>query len=78
MAKMETQKATTIPKINTVSSVPVKERPNFKSLIKLAPNITGMARKKVNSAAISLEVPIKIPPMIVEPEREVPGTKEST
>ena len=78
MAKMETTNATTMPTIRTANSVPVNARPNFNSLIKLAPNITGMARKKVNSAAISLEVPIKIPPIIVEPEREVHGIRDST
>ena len=44
----------------------------------LAPNITGMARKKVNSATAVREQPSSRPPMIVEPEREVPGTMEST
>lgn len=78
MAKIDTANATTIPKISTASSEPVKASPNLSSLSKLAPNITGIARKKVNSAANSLEVPIMIPPIIVEPEREVPGIKEST
>ena len=40
--------------------------------------MTGIARKKVNSAATVLEVPTRIPPMIVEPERDVPGITEST
>ena len=78
MAKMDTAKATTIPTSRTANSVPVKANPNFNSLIRLAPNITGIARKKVNSAAISLEAPIRIPPMMVEPEREVPGIRERT
>ena len=67
-----------MPTIKTANSVPVKARPNFNSLIKLAPNITGIARKKVNSAAISLEAPMRIPPIMVEPEREVPGIRERT
>jgi len=40
--------------------------------------MTGMARKNVNSAATVREQPRMRPPMIVEPEREVPGTMEST
>ena len=40
--------------------------------------MTGIARKKVNSAATVLEVPTRIPPMIVEPDRDVPGITEST
>ena len=36
-------------------------------------DITGTARKNVNSAAATLETPINNAPIIVEPEREVPG-----
>ena len=35
--------------------------------------MTGMARKKVNSAATLLDTPIRSAPTIVAPEREVPG-----
>ena len=35
--------------------------------------MVGIARKKVYSAATVLEVPSRIPPMIVAPERDVPG-----
>ena len=41
---------------------------------RLAPNMTGIPRKKVNSAATVREVPTRIPPIMVEPERDVPGT----
>ena len=40
---------------------------------RLAPNITGMARKKVNSAATLLDTPSSRAPTMVAPEREVPG-----
>ena len=40
--------------------------------------MTGIARKKVNSVATYLEAPNKIPPIIVAPEREVPGTRDKT
>ena len=38
----------------------------------------GMLIKKENSVATVREVPTSIPPMMVEPEREVPGMSEST
>ena len=75
---METTNATTIPTIRIITSVPVKEKPNFRIFRRLAPNMTGIPRKKVNSAATVREVPARIPPIMVEPERDVPGTTEST
>ena len=59
--------------ISTPASSVVKVKPNFTNFRKLAPNITGMARKKVNSAATLLETPISNAPTMVAPEREVPG-----
>ena len=53
-------------------------RKNFTRRSALAPNMTGMARKNVNSATAVREQPRMRPPMMVEPEREVPGTMEST
>ena len=38
----------------------------------------GMARKNVNSAAAVLLQPHSMPPMMVAPEREVPGMMAST
>ena len=39
--------------------------------------MTGMARKKENSAATNRDVPRITAPKMVEPLREVPGIKES-
>ena len=78
MAQMETPKATTVPTNKTTNSAELKASPNFKSFKKLAPNITGIAKKKVNSAATVREVPISMAPIIVAPEREVPGIRAST
>ena len=78
MARTDTTKDTTTPTIRMISSVELKAKPNFTSFRRLAPNITGIARKKVNSAATVREVPARIPPIMVEPERDVPGTTEST
>ena len=64
-----------MPARRTASSVISKPNPNFNNFSALAPNITGIAKKKVNSAASSLLVPMRIPPIIVEPERLVPGIK---
>ena len=62
--------------IMIATSTPVKAKPCFTSFKRLAPNITGTARKNVYSDASSLEHPSRIPPMMVAPEREVPGTME--
>ena len=78
IAITETKNATTTPVTSVRISAGVNANPNFTSFRRLAPNITGIARKKVNSAATVLEVPTRIPPMIVEPEREVPGTTDNT
>ena len=63
---------------SNVNSAVVKIKPNFNILIKLSPNITGTARKKVNSATATLETPINRPPTMVEPERDVPGIMDKT
>ena len=78
MARMDTIKDTAIPTRRVITSQEVKSNPNFTIFNKLAPNITGMARKKVYSAARVLDVPSKMPPMIVAPEREVHGISAST
>ena len=69
----DTINATTIPVSRITASAHVKESPNFKIFNKLAPSITGIAKKKVNSAATVLETPINNAPSMVAPEREVPG-----
>ena len=38
--------------------------------------MTGIPKKKENSAATPLEQPSTMAPKMVEPEREVPGTRE--
>ena len=73
MTMMETINAVAIPIKRIISSFPVKENPNFNTFKRLAPSITGIARKKVNSAATVLETPIISAPRIVAPDREVPG-----
>ena len=40
--------------------------------------MTGMPKKKENSAAAPLEQPSTIAPKMVEPERDVPGIRESS
>ena len=62
-----------MPASRIVSSFPENANPNLTSFKRLAPNITGIARKKVNSAATVLDTPIKSAPKMVAPEREVPG-----
>ena len=61
------------PTIKIKSSADEKTKPNFSSLNNEAPNMTGIARKNVNSAATVLETPRIKAPTIVAPERDVPG-----
>ena len=78
---IETTKAVTIPTNKTpISEIP-KLFPFNKNLTifnPLAPNITGIPKKKENSVATKRELPIMIAPKIVAPEREVPGIKDSS
>ena len=60
IANIDTTNATTIPTSNIVTWNPVNAKPNLTSFNKLAPNITGIAKKNVNSAATSLETPINL------------------
>ena len=73
MTRIETIKATSMPTARIAISMPEKYRPYLTILRRLAPNMTGIARMKVNWAATVLETPIMIPPRIVAPDREVPG-----
>ena len=80
MAARLTTKATTQPTTRTAISVPViaaPERINLTTLSRDAPAITGMARKKVNSATQARDRPSSRPPTMVAPEREVPGMMAS-
>lgn len=78
IAITDTTNATIIPVKRMPISIPVKLKPNLKSLRKLAPNIIGIERKNEYSVATKREVPIRIAPKIVAPEREVPGINERT
>lgn len=73
IAMIEVTKAVIIPTAKIQSSIGVKARPNFKSLKSAAPNITGIAKKNVNSVATVRETPKSNAPTIVAPERDVPG-----
>ena len=66
-----------MPTSSTPSSVPLIA-PNFTIFSSDAPNITGTARKNVYSAATSRDVPMRMPPRMVAPERDVPGMSAST
>ena len=79
IAKYETANATAIPTRRMATSVRVGMKPlsiNFKILSPEAPSIIGMAIKNENSALASLETPEIRPPIIVDPDRDVPGTSE--
>ena len=81
MTKTETMKDTIIPVNKMKVDCKSKKLPfliNLKILSPLAPNIVGIPKKKENSAATYLEAPIRIPPRIVAPEREVPGINAKT
>ena len=73
IARMETANETTVPNKSRNTCIPVKFNPNLISFKKLAPNIAGIARKNVNSAATPLDTPMRSAPTIVAPERDVPG-----
>ena len=73
MINIDVIKATTIPTNNIASSIPLKANENLINLSKEAPNITGIAKKKVNSAATVLDTPKSKAPTIVAPDLDVPG-----
>ena len=78
MMNNDTTNATIIPTSRTISSFPPKSNPYFRSFNKLAPNITGIAMKNVNCAAVLRLTPITNAPRIVDPERDVPGNTAAT
>ena len=81
MAARETTNATTQPTPRIAASDAPNVPPlikNLTSLSALAPNMTGMAKKNVNLLATARVQPKSKPPIMVEPERDVPGTSEST
>lgn len=73
MQTNDTRNATTHPIIRMINSIKPSGDPNLRIFRRLAPAITGTAMQKVNSAAVFLSTPIKSPPMIVEPDLDVPG-----
>lgn len=73
ITKTDTKNATTIPTSKMTSSLLVNVPPNLTSFKRLAPSITGIAKKNVNSAATVRDTPISSAPTIVAPERDVPG-----
>lgn len=72
----ETTKETSIPIARIITSFDEKllSVRNFAILRKLTPNIVGIAIKKLNSAAAGRATPMIRAPIMVAPEREVPGT----
>ena len=82
IATIETRKAVNVPVISTIISVELRVTPSKTNALNAfnaeAPAITGIAKKKENSAAAVLETPTVEAPRIVEPERDVPGISEST
>ena len=77
IAITDNPKDTIHPSIRRPNSAPVKWKPNLISFKRLAPNIAGIARKNVNSAATSLHAPISSAPTIVAPDLDVPGISAS-
>ena len=69
----DTINATTELITNIIASSTVKANPNFHSFKRLAPNMTGIAKKKVYSAATVRDTPINKAPTIVAPDLDVPG-----
>ena len=67
-----------MPKMRIENSYHEPNEPKRESFKILAPSITGILRKNENSAAMCLEVPSKSPPMMVAPERDVPGINAKT
>lgn len=69
----ETAKATIIPVRRIAVSIPVKWKPYLTIFRRLAPAMTGIARMNVNCAATVRDTPIRRPPIIVDPDLDVPG-----
>ena len=78
IANKLTTKATNVPNSNK-NNCPKLNKPTFIKYLmtfkRLAPNMTGMAKKNENSLATVLEQPHYKPPKIVAPDLEVPGIK---
>ncbi len=77
ITNMDTTKAVTNPIPKTDHSRVDQIKPAFINFKKLAPNITGMAKKNENSAATVRLKPNHMAPQMVAPLRDVPGIKAS-
>ena len=73
ITKIDTKKATIEASANRISSLLDNAALYLRTFNKEAPNIAGIAKKNVNSAETDLETPIIKAPIIVAPERDVPG-----
>ena len=81
IAKRETKNETVRPIKRSKSSSPVAEKPfktNFRIFNSDAPAMMGIAIKNENSALATRDTPVSIPPSIVEPDLDVPGTSDKT
>src|SRR5260221_14224022 len=72
-ARSANTKLTTNPTAKGARSSPERSSRYFTSWEPVAANMIGTARKKENSVATWRERPNIIPPMIVAPDRDVPG-----
>lgn len=68
-----TRYAKTIASRSVNHSIPEKCPPCLMSFRRLAPAMTGTLKKKENSVAATLPTESNIAPIIVAPERDVPG-----
>src|ERR1700675_4801724 len=71
-------KEATDPTPMTARSSNCREWRALNSSSTVAPNIVGIARKNENSVAAGRDRPRSRPPMMVAPEREVPGIMDNT
>ena len=71
--KSDTKNALIQPNRSMNTCEKVKARGYFRSFIKDAPAMTGIASSKVNSTAVLLEIPNKSEAMIVAPDLDTPG-----
>ena len=81
MTKRDTTNAVATPIASIRSSHELTVYPLLKRRITFteeAPIISGNASKKENSALVARERTQAIPPMVVAPERDVPGISERT
>ena len=78
MASRALKKAVTKPTAKKGRSLMLRWSRDMNRSKPVARNMVGMARKKENSVAALRDNPVNRPPMMVAPEREVPGMSENT